>query len=820
MPSPTVDFQHFFFKYAGDSPFVLNDVSFELMDGETLFIGGSSGAGKSTLCNAIAGQIPHAITGQMKGIVRLLGKDTWDYDYREIAGLIGYVFQNADEQLVTFTVFDEIAFAAENLCFEPTGIRERVNQIAASLGITHLLERTVDKLSGGEKQKVIIAANLVTDPKILIFDEPFAFLDVDGQTNFISLLSRLKTVKPNLTVVIAEHRLSAFKTIVDKVLVLDDFGRVEYYGPVSTLDTSKGSMRKLRVETEYVCLADFVKRVSFTKEEKKNDQVLLDIDGIDFSYVENAKIFSDFSMKVKRGEFIGMVGSNGSGKTSLLLLIMGLLRPSRGSMQFDGIDYQQLEPGEIYPRVGFIFQNPEHQIFELTVRDEILYGPRNFNTEAEALAIEDTQGKIGDFIKMIHDERVSCEDVAKKNPFKLSWGQKRRLNISSVLSYEPDLLLVDEPFIGQDRSAVERILSMLDDAHARGKTVILVTHDLDLLQGRCTRIVNLDDPLPADAKQEDKQGGRVDRNLTKQAVKAKKNHRRKGSKRSKLDAFLKHAFDSGSEQGTSVGTHIHPIVKIVLLVIMTFFLFSERSLIMLGIASIIAIGISFKSSNDPRGIFNRVRWIFLLTLVYIPLNALFDATARPGDEVLFFLFPPFFPIRRLAMYFSMRAGIIIMSLFTTAIAFTRTTPIKDFVYGMIQAGVPYRHAFAVMIGIRYMPIIRDETNIIEIAQKFRGAGVRKGSSIRSIYDSIMRRISTLLVSVFKKSRITAMAIDIRGFGYNKRRTNTYKLPLQRRDYIVLLAAITGLCFYVLFASGILAGVRIPSLYSIFETFLM
>jgi energy-coupling factor transporter transmembrane protein EcfT len=214
----------------------------------------------------------------------------------------------------------------------------------------------------------------------------------------------------------------------------------------------------------------------------------------------------------------------------------------------------------------------------------------------------------------------------------------------------------------------------------------------------------------------------------------------------------------------------------------------------------------------------QARLVIILTLIYVPLNTLFDAIARPNDEILFFLIPPYFPVRRLTCYWAIRTGIIILILFSSSIIFTRITNLKDLVYSFIQLGIPYRYAFAFMIGLRYIPIIQNEASLIEMAQKLRGFGIRKGISVKMIFKHLVHRLSILLIAIFRKTHTTAMAVEIRGFGVHDHRTNLHIVPWKKSDTILIGSILILFILGILYGMGFFAMLQFPSLYSFWNVY--
>ena len=297
----------------------------------------------------MTGQIPFKIDGQMKGTVSLFDKNVLEYIPEDLALLIGCMFQNAEEQLVTFSVFDEIAFAAENLCLSKEEIIPRVNNIASQLNLTFLLNRSIHELSGGEKQRVILAANLIVDQKLLILDKPLAFLDLNSEHAFLDIIAQIHDQQPELTIVIIEHRLGLFRALINKILLLTDEGKTGFYGNVKEYEdfVKINSKLYLRDELLYRDYSNFLKdtessdstlahqdnsAISSIIPENSLSKSIIQCKNVGFAYPSGPRIFNNFNFELFEGEFLGLIGENGCGKTTLLYLIAKVLTPSKGEI--------------------------------------------------------------------------------------------------------------------------------------------------------------------------------------------------------------------------------------------------------------------------------------------------------------------------------------------------------------------------------------------------------------------------------------------------------------------------------------------------------
>jgi len=534
----------------------VKNINFELDQGDILLLAGPSGSGKSTLSYAMNGIIPWRLKGLMRGDVKIYGKSIWDYNFTELSKLVGLVKQNPQEQMTTFTVKDEIAFGLENLKLNKDVIDRKVKEMSEFMGISHILNRDIDQLSGGQKQLTVLSSFLVMDPKILILDEPIAFLDQQSESLLLTQLKKIKESQSFKTsLIIIEHRLSRVMDIADKIIVLDDNGQIHLNGNLSEIlinnytqlkmcnvrlpwiidlfndfktkslehkntknptnfnellevqqTLSKNNLLKLRdlliereiipkaldkflsfedvIEFQNLYIESLKERQSDRDESTGNEEdntIILETKNLNYIYPNSGvKAINNLSINIKKGDFIGLVGPNGSGKTTLLYLLANLYKPSSGTINYNHQNIRDIGSFEYAKNIGFIFQNPENMIFNPTIKEEILYGPKNFGILENVP--EDYLAKL---IRVIGKENPS------KNPFKLSWGQKRRLNLSSIFVYNPEVILLDEPFIGQDQKTINSLVETLYLENKRGKTIIISSHDYHLLLKYTKRILEL-----------------------------------------------------------------------------------------------------------------------------------------------------------------------------------------------------------------------------------------------------------------------------------------------------------------------------------------
>lgn len=503
---PIIEIDALTVKYARRKLAALNRLSLRVQKGETLLLLGPSGSGKSTLALTLNGLLPQAVGELREGAVRVLGLDTQQHSVADLAQRVGILFQDPDAQFATLKVEDEVVFGLENLGFEPAGMETRLEQALSEVGVAALRERPVSALSGGEKQRVALASLLAMQPEVLVFDEPTANLDSMGTQQVFALLAELKS-RGRHTLVLIEHKLDELMHLIDRVVVLNPEGGILADGPPRQVFDEYGTqLRQLGVWMPQVVLLAHALRergvelpvLPITLGEavkalgpwvstavprprqpavRTDAPVVLDVQGLSFAY-GNVPALNDVSLQIRRGDFLAIVGANGAGKTTLAKHLMGILQPPAGRVWLNGEEFTRIPARQIASQVGFVFQNPEHQFVTETVWDEVAYGLRIMGEIEEAVGLK-TQELL---------ENFGLSRYAKANPFTLSYGEKRRLSVASMLALGQEVLILDEPTFGQDERNATALLELLRGLNRQGKTVIIITHDMRLVLEHASRV--------------------------------------------------------------------------------------------------------------------------------------------------------------------------------------------------------------------------------------------------------------------------------------------------------------------------------------------
>ena len=504
------------FRYRGGPPLrggvpALRSITLTVPQGQYLLLCGPSGAGKSTLCRALNGLVPHFHPGEFAGRVRVEGLDTRDHPVHALFQHVGLVLQNPEAQLFSSTVEREIGFGLESMGLAPQEIRRRIIWAAEAIGIGLLLDRAPQSLSGGEKQRVAVAAALALRPAALVLDEPFAHLDPEGAAQLRAALRAVHRL--GTTVILAEHRLHDVVADADRMVVMHE-GRIALDGPPREVLAADVARYGLNLPLPVRLFRELSRpEVPLTVEEAvallaRTAEGLSETDGQGVSLptynrrlpggptvIEATEVAYAFpvlmagtggsqpalqgaSLTVREGERVALVGANGSGKTTLIKHVNGLLRPQAGRVVILGRDTRQTRVVELAGEVGLVFQNPNHQFFRLSVAEEIAVGP-------QVLGQEDPE-----WLDRLYD-LFALHSLLDRPPYWLSEGEKKRVAFASALATRPRILVLDEPTVGQDQHFRDELGRLLRLLQAEGHTAVLVTHDLEFAEAHADRWILL-----------------------------------------------------------------------------------------------------------------------------------------------------------------------------------------------------------------------------------------------------------------------------------------------------------------------------------------
>ncbi|OAJ95021.1 ABC transporter ATP-binding protein [Vibrio bivalvicida] len=515
----TIEFSDFSFRYESLDKPTLKHINLRIEKGEKIVIIGPSGSGKSTLGQCLNGLIPHAFKGEVTGHLSFNDRNASQLDLHHYTEQIGTVLQDTDSQFVGLSVGEDIAFALENQLTSNLDMYPLVQSTAKMVELANMLDRSPHDLSGGQKQRVSLAGILIDDVDTLLFDEPLAALDPKTGRKTIDIIDQLHK-ETGKTIIIIEHRLEdVLYRHVDRVILMEQGEIVADMSPNEILSSSLlnshgireplylsalkaarcpvdanhcASLSTMPVESYKPLFSEWQARPINTS---LNSDSLLSIQGLTYSYDGEKNALEDISFDIKQGEFVSILGKNGSGKSTITKLIMGVLSQDSGSISFQGQDIATLSIFERSQKMGVVMQNPNHMISHHMIFDEVAFGLRN-----QGLTEHEIEKKVLDTLELCGLSKYRNWPIEA-----LSYGQKKRVTIASILALEPQLLILDEPTAGQDYRNYTSMLDFISKLNQKlGITVIIISHDMHLVLEYTHRsIVISDSKLVADAPMTD-----------------------------------------------------------------------------------------------------------------------------------------------------------------------------------------------------------------------------------------------------------------------------------------------------------------------------
>lgn len=496
---PIISFKDFGFKYKTQSSPTLFDINLDIYPGQKVLILGASGSGKSTLCNCINGLIPFSFEGEITGTLTVAGKETKKSSIFELSKDVGTVLQDSDAQFVGLSVGEDIAFAMENICMPRSEMAPLVEKNASIVGMRDFIDHVPFELSGGQKQKVAIAGVFANDVSVLIFDEPLAALDPQMGMTAVSLIDDLAK-DDHRTILIIEHRLEdVLYRPVDRIILMGGGRIVADMTPdellKSTLLQEHGIREPLYITAmkyagcslegnKNLCSLEDLEfspenenklKSFFTSEYKplpqNQNEPVIEFDHVSFSYDGKKKVLSDIDFTIRKGERIAIIGKNGAGKSTAAKLLCGLIRPSEGEIRLSGKDIHPLSVKEIGEKVSYVMQNPNQMLVKDIIKDEV------------GLALQ-IRGRSAEEIKEIAEKVLKACNLYKMRNWPvdaISYGQKKRVTVASMMALEPEILVLDEPTAGQDFRSYTDIMNFVNALNEEyGITILFITHDMHL----------------------------------------------------------------------------------------------------------------------------------------------------------------------------------------------------------------------------------------------------------------------------------------------------------------------------------------------------
>jgi len=489
---------------------VLCEINLEIKKGEFFGLIGPTGAGKTTLCCAMNGIIPQFYGGRFFGRIVVAGLDTLEHPISLIARHVGEVFEDPETQLITTSIENEIAFELENLKVPREEIMRRIPRVLETVRLKGMEKKHPAELSGGQKQRLAIAAALAAQPDLLVLDEPTSQLDPVGAQEVFSTIYELNK-ELGVTILMASHAAEEMAQYADRIGLLSEGKLIavgtpdEIYSQVNLME--KNALRPPQVASTFygirkrnIHISKIPVRleegkqelsrlvndgisikppVSYTEPDKKTGQPLIHIENLDHVYPDGTQALHNISLDIHTGEYILMIGQNGAGKSTLVKHFLNLLKPTRGVVQINGVDSNKLSVSDLASHIGYIAQNPDNQIFNMTVWDEVSFALKNLKhpkAEVDRLTSESLKS-------------MGLYEYREMHPLALPKGDRARVVIAAILAMQPDTVIFDEPTTGQDFRGAHYILDISRKLHQMGKTIVVITHHLYLMPEYAERVI-------------------------------------------------------------------------------------------------------------------------------------------------------------------------------------------------------------------------------------------------------------------------------------------------------------------------------------------
>jgi energy-coupling factor transport system ATP-binding protein len=478
-----IEISNLSFTYENRTAPALNKINLLIEPREFVLLAGASGSGKSTLIKCINGLIPHRYVGEYSGQVCVRGQPVPESQFLALSLTVGTVLQEADKQLVSSIVEDDVAFGPGNLALPRPEIERRVKSSLESMDILGLHERSIFAISGGQKQRLAIADVLAMEPDILLFDEPLANLDSNGVHLMQSIFRTLH--EAGKTILVSEHRTEeVLRSEPNRVVVIDNGNLLADSEDPKVLVKFKDI---LKVPAEYALEnAGPIAPLTGTQapyRESQSANELIRVEAVNFEYSGSVKALRGINFTICEGERVALLGNNGAGKSTLALILVGLLKPTSGRVLIEGKDAKALSTSEIARTLCLVFQSPFSMLFARTVRDELSFGPKNLGFEAERIAsiVPETAS------------RCSIGHLLDGSPFASSFGEKKRICVGAALTMQPKCIILDEPTAGQDYKSCSNFMNFICSLREHVKSFIVITHDPDLAIEYTDRAIVLND---------------------------------------------------------------------------------------------------------------------------------------------------------------------------------------------------------------------------------------------------------------------------------------------------------------------------------------
>lgn len=751
-----VSLQKVRFSYDGGKTWILDGIDLEIAYGQRIAIIGKNGSGKSTLAKIIAG-----LSSPDSGIVTLCGIKVFEANnvdskaYQKARESIGALFQSPEDQIVTTVVEDDVAFGLENLCASKEFMKQNISNALRAVNMENHRFSDPSNMSGGQQQRVAIASSIATKSKLLVLDEPTSMLDSCAKEDVNKLFNKLQT--SGTTIVQVTHKISECKN-ADRILMLEN-GKLR---DVSLLELDEFFTEKSPAVIE---------SKSMTENAKKSNTAI-EISNLNVSYTNSqTPIIRDYSLSVKSGEIVAIMGKNGCGKSTLAKAICALIKYDSGSICVNGIKISEKtsksQMREIRKNIGYVMQLPEQQLFAQTVFEDVAYGPKNFGLEGREL-----HSRVLNALKSLH-----IEHLAQKSPFELSGGQQRLAAIAGVLACNPKILVLDEPTAGLDFEYAKIVLKILSDLHNKGITIIVITHNLNEAKSLGARIVTLES--------------------------RKKKEIQEHAQDEKLENASENVNEKKNEiKNKSLLSLFNTRIILISCLILMFSAFSITNFYQLGILALSTLALIFLARISPIKLLLSLH-MFIAIFVF---SGMFNILVVHSGKGLFRIGPLLITDDgiKFAILFASRFSLVILigSIIVLTISQTRLTEACASIISPLRIiGLPSQEIALIMsLALRFLPTLAKEAESVALAQIARGGNIKDGS-IKKRLQAITSLIVPGFASVIRHANTLGLALDSRCYVPGAKRTHLHTEKMRLKDFallIITLAIVCGIIFAGIF----------------------
>lgn len=744
-----VSLQKVRFSYDGGKTWILDGIDLEIAYGQRIAIIGKNGSGKSTLAKIIAG-----LSSPDSGIVTLCGIKVFEANnvdskaYQKARESIGALFQSPEDQIVTTVVEDDVAFGLENLCASKEFMKQNISNALRAVNMENHRFSDPSNMSGGQQQRVAIASSIATKSKLLVLDEPTSMLDSCAKEDVNKLFNKLQT--SGTTIVQVTHKISECKN-ADRILMLEN-GKLR---DVNLLELDEFFTEKSPAIIESKSMTENV----------KNSNIVIEISNLNVSYTNSqSPIIRDYSLSVKSGEIVAIMGKNGCGKSTLAKAICALIKYDSGSICVNGIKISEKtsksQMREIRKNIGYVMQLPEQQLFAQTVFEDVAYGPKNFGLEGREL-----HSRVLNALKSLH-----IEHLAQKSPFELSGGQQRLAAIAGVLACNPKILVLDEPTAGLDFEYAKIVLKILSDLHNKGVTIIVITHDLNEAKSLGARIVTLD------------------------------SRKKKEIQEHAQDEKLENASENVNEnKNKSLLSLFNTRIILISCLILMFSAFSITNFYQLGILALSTLALIFLARISPIKLLLSLH-MFIAIFVF---SGMFNLLVVHSGREIFKIGPLSITDDgiKFAILFASRFSLVILigSIIVLTISQTRLTEACASIISPLKSvGLPSQEIALIMsLALRFLPTLAKEAESVALAQVARGGNIKDGS-IKKRLQAITSLIVPGFASVIRHANTLGLALDSRCYVPGAKRTHLHTEKMRLKDFALLIITL-GIVFGIIFA---------------------